>query len=164
MKKFLHQIRITALFLAVLHSGWGCRPPQSANHGAAHPIDRQALVTRHNIRVTSSSELQVGNGEFAITTDLSGLISFSNSAILAHWGWHSDPLPFGQTIDDFQWPIHRGYDGRERPYPLPDGSEISNWLMRNPHKANLGRLGLVLIREDGSAAGLEFLLIFKIIL
>ena len=49
-------------------------------------IDRQAVVTRHNIRVTSSSELQVGNGEFAITTDLSGLISFSNHPLLAHWG------------------------------------------------------------------------------
>jgi len=75
-------------------------------------IDRQAVVTRHNIRVTSSSDLQVGNGEFAITTDISGLISFSNNPILAHWGWHSDPLPSGQTIDDFQWTIHRGYDGR----------------------------------------------------
>ena len=118
-------------------------------------IDRQAVVTRHNIRVTSSSDLQVGNGEFAITTDISGLVSFSNHAILAHWGWHSDPLPSGQTIDGFKWPIHRGYDGRERPYPLPDGSEISNWLMKNPHKANLGRLGLVLIKGDGSTAGIN---------
>jgi hypothetical protein len=118
-------------------------------------IDRQAVVTRHNIRVNSSSDLQVGNGEFAMTTDLSGLVSFSNHPILAHWGWHSDPLPDGQTIDDFKWPIHRNYDGRERPYPLPDGSEISNWLMKNPHKANLGRLGLVLIKEDGSTAGMQ---------
>ena len=118
-------------------------------------IDRQAVVTRHNIRVTSSSELQVGNGEFAITTDISGLISFSNNATLAHWGWHSDPLPSGQTIDDFQWTIHRGYDGRERPYPLPDGSDIGKWLMSNPHKANLGRLSLILIKEDGSTAGME---------
>jgi hypothetical protein len=47
-------------------------------------IDRQAVVTRHNIRVNSSSDLQVGNGEFAITTDISGLISFSNNPILAH--------------------------------------------------------------------------------
>jgi hypothetical protein len=59
-------------------------------------IDRQAVVTRHNIRVTSSSDLQVGNGEFAITTDLSGLVSFSNHPIMAHWGWHSDPLPAGE--------------------------------------------------------------------
>ncbi|TVS20765.1 MAG: hypothetical protein EA424_02315, partial [Planctomycetaceae bacterium] len=109
-----------------------------------------AVVTRHNITVTSSSGLQVGNGEFAITTDISGLISFSNHSILSHWGWHSDPLPAGQTIDDYEWPIIRGYDGIERPWPLLNNTEIARWLTRNPHKASLGRLGLVLIKEDGS--------------
>lgn len=118
-------------------------------------IDRQALVTRHNIRVTSSSGLQVGNGEFAITTDISGLISFSKNPILAHWGWHSDPLPSGQMIDDFQWTVHRGHDGRERPYPLQNGSEIGKWMITNPHKASLGLLGLVLGRKDGTTARLE---------
>jgi len=115
-------------------------------------IDRKAVVTRHNVKVTSSSDLQVGNGEFAITVDISGLVSFRVNPILAYWAWHSEPLPAGQTIDDFQWTIHRGYDGIERPYPLPNGSEISNWLQRNPHKANLGQLGLVLIRQNGSPA------------
>lgn len=40
-------------------------------------IDRQAVVSRHDITVNSSSDLQLGNDEFAITTDLSGLVSFS---------------------------------------------------------------------------------------
>jgi len=144
MNSFLHLTKITAFVLLFC-----------IQVGAADGIDRQAVVTRHNIRVTSSSELQVGNGEFAITTDPSGLISFSKHPILAHWGWHSDPLPSGQNIGDFKWTIHRGYDGRERPYPLQNGSEISKWLITNPHKASLGLLGLVLVRDDGSTARLE---------
>ena len=153
-RQFLRQTAAFGLAAGLLPSG---QLPSLAAASAEQfqGIDRQAVVSRHNIRVTSSSDLQVGNGEFAITTDISGLMSFSNHPILAHWGWYSDPLPDGQTIDDFKWPIHRGYDGRERPYPLPDGSEISNWLMKNPHKANLGRLGLVLIKEDGSTALLK---------
>ena len=43
------------------------------------PIDRHALVTRNNPSVTavdSLASLSVGNGEFAFTTDITGLQTF----------------------------------------------------------------------------------------
>ena len=45
-------------------------------------IDRKALVTRHNVLVEgfdSLASLSVGNGEFAFTTDLTGLQTFYES-------------------------------------------------------------------------------------
>ena len=43
------------------------------------PIDRHALVTRHNVVLTNAdvySPLSVGNGEFAFTVDITGLQTF----------------------------------------------------------------------------------------
>lgn len=50
-------------------------------HGAAfgEPIDRHALVSRHDVRVQSLdpwSPLSVGNGDFAFTADVTGLQAF----------------------------------------------------------------------------------------
>ena len=45
----------------------------------AQSIDRHALVTRHNVVVTRPDPdcpLQVGNGEFAFTADVTGLQTF----------------------------------------------------------------------------------------
>src|SRR3989304_9571671 len=65
------------------------------------PIDRFALVTRHNIeinRVDTLASLTAGNGEFAFTTDITGLQTFykeyENGMPLgtqSNWGWHSNP-------------------------------------------------------------------------
>lgn len=44
-------------------------------------ISRRALVTRHNPVVTSpdlASPLQIGNGEFAFTADITGLQTFGD--------------------------------------------------------------------------------------
>ena len=64
-------------------------------------IDRHALVNRHNITIQgydSLNSLSVGNGNFAFTTDLTGLQTFhkayENGAPLgtqSTWGWHSVP-------------------------------------------------------------------------
>src|SRR5436309_11849381 len=46
-------------------------------HGA--PIDRHALVTRHNIELRqfdANNPLSVGNGQFAFTADATGLQTF----------------------------------------------------------------------------------------
>jgi len=57
----------------------------------AEPIDRHALVTRHNIECNSlATTLPLGNGEFCFTADASGLQTFAGNA-MAHWGWHSFP-------------------------------------------------------------------------
>ncbi len=57
----------------------------------AAPIDRHALVTRHNIECNSlATTLPLGNGEFCFTADATGLQTFAGNA-LAHWGWHTFP-------------------------------------------------------------------------
>ena len=46
---------------------------------SVHPIDRHALVIRHNVVVTQPdplTPLSVGNGEFAFTADITGLQTF----------------------------------------------------------------------------------------
>ncbi len=137
-------------------------PAWSAN---AAPIDREALVTRHNPAVTTvdpSSPFMVGNGSLGFTADITGLQTFPEQysplvplMTQAQWAWHSFPNPKGFRIDDALVPIPVG-EGT-RPYPaLRNWDEAKaphiQWLRENPHRFNLGRIGLHLRRADGSAA------------
>ena len=120
------------------------------------PIDRQALVARHNVVITTlddRSPLQVGNGEFAFGVDVTGLQTFVPFNTMSHWGWHSMPLPPGTRPEQFRgqlWDTH----GRMVRYPMedPEHPALSHWLASNPHRLNLGRIGLLLFRPDGRAA------------
>ena len=115
-------------------------------HGAPS-IDRKALVDRHNILFTevNPAEIpQVGNGEIAFGIDVTGLQTFYGNT-LAHWGWHSFPLPEGQEITDFKMTeveVH----GHIATYPVSskDQQELYSWLRENPHRLNLGKLSLLL--------------------
>lgn len=117
--------------------------------GAA-PIDRQALVTRHNITWNDpAGRLPLGNGEFCFTTDATGLQTFGGNA-MAHWGWHSFPLPEGWTPErvpatgTFQKGRNQGPD------VFPKGTEaLRKWLFDNPHSFSFARLRLV---KAGGAA------------
>ncbi len=70
-----------------------CKPEQS--------IDREALVSRHNVINTSFDSLgslTVGNGGFAYTVDFTGLQTFPEEyargiplGTQSDWGWHSFP-------------------------------------------------------------------------
>jgi len=119
-------------------------------------IDRHALVTRHNVRRTkliTSSPLQVGNGRFAFGADITGLQTFAGFNTMSQWGWHATPLPAGQTTADFRgavWETH----GRPTRYPSwsSEQPELGAWLYHNPNRINLGRIGLRLIKADGSEA------------
>jgi len=119
-------------------------------------IDRHALVSRHNVELTrfdDSRPLQVGNGEFAFGMDLTGLQTFVPFNTMSHWGWHSSPLPPGQRLEDFQgqvWDTH----GRPVRYPMFDAEhpQLSEWMAANPHRINLGRIGLTLLKKDGRIA------------
>ena len=69
--------------------------PLAALPAADNKIDRQALVTRHNVelvQIDPPSRLQVGNGNFAFTADVTGLQTFYGHT-LSNWGWHEEPLP-----------------------------------------------------------------------
>lgn len=125
------------------------------------PIDRYKLVTRNNPSVTavdSLASLSVGNGEFAFTTDITGLQTFpevyKNGVPLgtqSQWGWHSFANPDGYKPEDAwkEYDFGRGHKeiyscqfkekGRQR--------DASNWLRANPHRLHLGIVGLEL--EEG---------------
>ena len=64
--------------------------------------DRQAVVTRHTVelrQVDAQASLQVGNGDFAFGTDVTGLQTFCGYT-LSNWGWHEEPLPADLQPED----------------------------------------------------------------
>src|SRR5580765_1654077 len=90
------------------------------------PIDRHALVTRHNVELHQfdvNNPLSVGNGQFAFTVDATGLQTFPEAfehtiplGTLSDWGWHTIPNTNGWSIDTFQFKQYTNFDGRPVPY------------------------------------------------
>ena len=119
-------------------------------HAAAAPIDRHALVTRHNIEWNDlRGQIPLGNGEFCFNADATGLQTFGGST-MSHWGWHSAPLPPGCTPADIP-PTGTVEQGRITG-PMrkaAERGELDGWMFRNPHPMNLGRLRW--LRSTGTA-------------
>lgn len=128
------------------------------------PIDRHALVTRHNPvhrKLDVEAPLSVGNGEFAFTADITGLQTFAEAyeqtiplGTLSQWGWHTWPNPEGWTIEKFHFKEFESH-GREVGYADIPGDQRTpeiNWLRSNPHRLHLGRIGFRLTRADGKEA------------
>jgi hypothetical protein len=129
----------------------------------AEPIDREALVRRHNIVLTEfndNSPLAVGNGTFAFNFDVTGLQTFPSEepgavplATMAEWGWHSFPgseaVPYEAALREYT--VH----GRKVSYATDMESDAAKSLRANPHRFNLGRIALRLTHKDGSAATRE---------
>jgi hypothetical protein len=130
-------------------------------------IDRQALVTRHNVVLTKidpHAPVMLGNGNLGFTADITGLQTFpqaySNLAPLltmAQWAWHSFPNPqnFTEASGFTMVPV----PGRgERPFSyFTDFSAVTpgsalQWLRENPHRFSLGRIALVLRDAAGREA------------
>ncbi|TVU66682.1 hypothetical protein FQP90_00625 [Paenarthrobacter nitroguajacolicus] len=142
------------------------------------PIDRRALVQRHNIRqhrLDPRSPVSVGNGEFAFTMDLTGLQSLPDAypvgarddlppgtllGTQSQWGWHSVPSPqpydlAGSTVL---------YDSPRGPVPYvdmvgdivndreTDTSQAETWLRANAHRLDLGRIGFRWTDDDAERA------------
>ena len=127
---------------------------------AEPPIDRQALVARHNPvirRVDCSAPLTVGNGGFAFTVDITGLQTFGEQyhrngvplETLARWCWVSDPNPKNYTLADasvdFKMP-----DGSKLAFPTRQSSPAGDWLRKNPRQQPLGQLSLEWDKPDGT--------------
>ncbi|MDY7100891.1 MAG: hypothetical protein S0880_06855 [Actinomycetota bacterium] len=123
-------------------------------------IRRAELVRRHNVRlrrIEPEAPLQVGNGSFGFTVDVTGLQTFPErypaaprGTLLgtnAAWAWHSMPGPT-HTLDE----THRSYETARGPVPYPDlasdrhdgpdQTAAETWLRANPHRLDLGRVGL----------------------
>ncbi|KAL9064020.1 MAG: hypothetical protein Q9157_007990 [Trypethelium eluteriae] len=125
-------------------------------------IDRQTIVRSFNPCRTASSNstpLQVGNGNFAFGADITGLQTFLPYNILSTWGWHNSSLPTtpGQTSPaDFtglDWWTHGRIVNYDQPNPAEN--DISNWMIGNPQRMNLGRIGLSFGDHDVSESNLS---------
>jgi hypothetical protein len=132
-------------------------------------IDRHALVTRHNIALTTAdplATLQVGNGEFAFAVDVTGLQTFPDNCLegiqlgtQTQWAWGSAANPERFTLDDVLSP----YDAHGRQVVYADGlgklnnarnpdraNQANAWLRENPYRLQLGRFGLRLQHANGA--------------
>nr|WP_293837615.1 hypothetical protein [uncultured Arsenicibacter sp.] len=130
-------------------------------------IDRKALVSRHNVvntRFDSLGSVSVGNGEFAYTVDATGLQTFPDYyqrgvplGTQSQWGWHSVPNTNNYRIEE----VYKEYEaqGRKVPYTYAFNAntgrkgEVTNYFRENAHRLDLGRIGFVLKKADGSLAG-----------
>ena len=151
--KSLHWLYCCSFALAAAAAVW------------AAPIDRHALVTRHDVVLTNfdaANPLSVGNGEFCFTVDATGLQTFPEAfeqttplGTLSDWGWHTFPNPNGWDIDHFQFKEYTDVSGRKVPYAdVPHNVQTPEikWLRANPHRLHLGQIGFVLRHADGSPA------------
>ena len=135
------------------------------SRGAAGRIDRQALVRRHNpsvTRIDPSSPFMVGNGNLALTADITGLSTFREQysplvplMMQAQWAWHSFPNPSGHRFEQSLVPVD--VRGQTRYFPwLRSWAEAKSpliaWLRENPHRFSLGRLSLHLATPSGTPA------------
>ncbi|MGO9587942.1 MAG: glycoside hydrolase family 65 [Limisphaerales bacterium] len=131
----------------------------------AAPIDRHALVTRHNVvlhQFDAANPLTVGNGGFAFTVDATGLQTFPEAfehttplGTLSDWGWHTAPNPNNWSLGHFQFTEFPDLNGRLVPYADAPGDKMTpeiKWLRANPHRLHLGQIGLLLTHADGSPA------------
>ncbi|MGH8024742.1 MAG: glycoside hydrolase family 65, partial [Limisphaerales bacterium] len=131
----------------------------------AAPIDRLALVRRHDVvirRFDPTNPLSVGNGGFCFTVDATGLQTFFGAfekttplGTLSDWGWHTAPNPNHWSMDTFHFTRFPDLNGRLVPYadvPHNIMTPEIKWLRDNPHRLDLGQIGFVLRRADGSAA------------
>jgi hypothetical protein len=134
-----------------------CSPAVQAQEAPYGTIDRKAVVTRHNLVLKDPAPVgptQVGNGDFAYGFDITGMQTFNDQfTTMSHWGWHNTAPPNGFTADSFK-PTLVDTHGRMVGYDLPDPKQaaLTRWLASNPHRFNLGRIGLLLKKEDGSLA------------
>lgn len=119
-------------------------------------IDRQSIVQQYNVKLNQShpySPLQVGNGNFAFGVDITGLQTFLPHNTLSSWGWHNSSLPSTPNQSSpadyvgLDWWTHERLVNYAQPNPAK--KEISQWMIANPHRINLGRVGLWL----GGVAG-----------
>jgi len=131
----------------------------------AQKIDRQNLVSRHNVvvnQIDSLSSLSVGNGKFAFTVDATGLQTFPERyetgvplGTQAEWGWNS----FKDTADYKLEESLRAYQqyGRSITYAVqvktPErNKKASDWFRQNAHRLQLGGLGFEITLKNGKPA------------
>jgi len=143
----------------------------------AQRINRKDLVQRHAVHVDamdSLASLTVGNGNFAYTVDATGMQTFpdhyANGVPLgtqSDWGWHSFPNTENNVLSSSQKPY--ALDGRSVSYTVQTkgdskAEKASDYFRINPHRLQLGNIGLELLKQDGTLAGLKDIVDIKQVL
>ena len=137
---------------------------------ASAAIDRQAVVSRNNPVITKTdtlASLSVGNGHFATTVDVTGLqsypLDYKNGVPLcamSDWGWHQYPNSKNLKPSESEKSFDFGH-GHKEVYAVEykkkeDGrhKEATEFLRVNPHRLNLGAIGLYLTDDKGEQISL----------
>ncbi|UGU18205.1 hypothetical protein LS482_10040 [Sinomicrobium kalidii] len=157
------------VFGLLLLMGTSCSEKKEQKTRAQTPIDRKALVQRHNVVVKEAdtlASLSVGNGRFAFTVDVTGLQTFPEAyqngiplGTQSEWGWDSFKDTIGYEFEE----TLKAYDqyGRKVTYAQQWGSEggrhnkAASWFRKNPHRLQLGNLGFDIYGKDGSKVSVE---------
>ncbi|WKK59489.1 hypothetical protein [Sphingobacterium sp. BN32] len=129
-------------------------------------IDRKAVVERHQVQNTSMdtlSSLTVGNGQFAYTVDATGMQSFPryyqkgvSLGTQSEWGWNTFPntghYKFEETLKAYDF----NKDGRNALYSIQNkegrAKEATEYYRINPHRIQLGNVGLQITLKNGKTA------------
>jgi hypothetical protein len=156
-----------ALFSLIPLIGLMMPSAPASDTGTNAPIDRQALVSRHDVTMHEADPmgtLAVGNGDIAFNVDVTGLQSFPEYydktlplGILSDWGWHHFPNPEGYTLE--KYPMKTiPKNGRKFVYPTSGTNHPSPeaaYLRSNPQRIGLGRIGLEMTHADGTPVTLS---------
>jgi len=138
-------------------------------------INRQAVTGRNNPIITKAdplASLTVGNGHFATTVDVTGLQSFPFEyeagvplTAMSDWGWHSFPNTSHLTPEETQKAFDLGHRHKEIyaiEYKASKGDSARNvaateYFRVNPHRLNLGIVGLEMKDRSGQKVELQSL-------
>ena len=130
-------------------------------------IDREAVLFRNNPIITAAdplASLSVGNGHFATTVDVTGMQTFVDDykggvplTAMSDWGWHSFPNTLGLKPADSEKSYDFGH-GHPEVYAVEykkaeDGrhKQATEYFRVNPHRLNLGAVGLEMKDANGQA-------------
>ena len=134
-------------------------------------IDREAVLFRNNPFITQAdplTSLTVGNGHFATTVDVTGLQSYVEEYskgiplnAMSDWGWHSFPNKDNLKPEESEKSYNFGH-GHQEIYAVEykkaeDGRHklATEYFRVNPHRLNLGAVGLNLKDGKGQNIPLE---------
>ncbi len=137
------------------------------------PINRQAVTGRNNPVITKAdplASLTVGNGHFATTVDVTGLQSFPFDyeagvplTAMSDWGWHKFKNTTGLTPQDSEKAFDLGH-GHQEVYAVeykaskgddPRQVAATEYFRVNPHRLNLGIIGLDMKDSQGNPVALN---------
>ncbi|WP_434036498.1 hypothetical protein [Formosa sp. 4Alg 33] len=158
--------KTSILLIWIVLGFYSCKEMQESNietvKETSKVINREALVTRHNVNVKSLdtlASLSVGNGSFAYTVDGTGLQTFPEYykdgmplGTQSEWGWDSHPntenYKFEETLVDYK------QNGRKVSYAIQNKTTertkaATEFFRSNPHRLQLGNLGLELFKTNG---------------